>query len=118
MASYIETTPERTMEVSVGFMTAVPEIGHLEFVVHYSTEVTPTQQEVLTAITPDVLRFLGGQEQCWIITSHDPAVVELVNDFKYSYAFEWLDLDEKTRTCPVMRTSTFRPHRHRFTVYM
>ena len=113
MASYIETTPERTMEVSVRFMTALPEIGHLEFVVHHSTILAPTQQEVLTAITPDVLRYLGGQEPQWIITSHDPSP-----DFTYMYSFDWLDLDNKARTCPVMRTSTFRPHRHRFTVYM
>jgi hypothetical protein len=117
MASYIETTPERTMEVSVGFMTSYPEVGHLEFVVHHSTILAPTQQDVLIAIAPDVLRFLGGQETDWFITSHDPVVVDK-GDFTYTYSFNSLHLDSKARTCPFMRTSSFRPHIHRFTVHM
>ena len=111
MASFIE--------VSVGFMSSIPAVGHLEFVVHYSTEIVPSQQEVLVAITANVLRELGGQQTDWNITSHDTSAIE--NDFEgnvftYKYSFDWLHLDTKARMCPVMRTVTFRPHRHRFEI--
>ena len=110
--------PVRILEASVGFMTHVPEIGHLEFIVHYSTDVIPTQQEVLAAITPAVLRVLGHQQADWNITNVAMDLVNMVDpyNFTYGYSFEWMHLNNKERTNSFMRTSTFRPHHHRFEI--
>ena len=107
---------ERMIEVSVGFMTQVPAVGRFEFVVHYTTAVVPTQQEVLAAITPTILYELGGQQEDWIIENHANENQE--NEFTYLYSFGWLHLNNKERSSPIMRTITFRPHRHRFIVHM
>ena len=97
----------QTIEVYVGFMTHLPEAGHLEYALKY-TDVAPTEEEIKRIITPEALQFLGGREEDWIIKYHP-------NDENgdYVYTFEWMHLNNKQRTCPIMRTSTFRPWTHR-----
>jgi len=97
----------QTVEVYVGFTTHLPEAGHLEYALKY-TDVAPTEEDIKRIITQEALQFLGGREEDWIIKHHP-------NDENgdYVYTFEWMNLDNKQRTCPFMRTSTFRPQIHR-----
>ena len=97
----------QSVEVYVGFMTHLPEAGHLEYVINYTDDV-PTEEDVKRIITREALQFLGGREEDWMITHHP-------NDenANHVYTFEWMHLNNKQRTCPIMRTSTFRPWIHR-----
>ena len=130
----------QTIKVSVGYMTSVPAVGHLEFIIHYTqpqaelhtelprpqaelprpqaelpAELPPSQDAILTLITPHVLGYLGGNNDDWIINQHD------VNEEEYNYTgntylynFEWKNINNKDRSCPIMRTVSFRIHRHQF----
>jgi hypothetical protein len=110
-AAYIEPIPERTMEVSVEYMTNTPAVGHLVYIIHYPNEA-PSQQEILVAITPYILQILGGNRNDWMIES-------LINTigFRYNYSFDWIHLNNKERMNPIMRTITFRPMHHQFEIY-
>jgi hypothetical protein len=97
---------QSSIEVYVGFITSLPEAGHLEYVINYTDDV-PTEEEVKRIITQEALQFLGGQETDWIII-HQP------NDENANqvYTFEWMNLN-KEQMYPIMRSSTFRPWIHR-----
>jgi len=106
------------MEAYISFMTRSLSIGHLECLIHHGVENIPSQEEVLGAITQPVLNKLGGVEEDWIIIS-DPNINNQMNNyFTYSYSFDWKQLNNKERTNPLMRTTTFREHRHRFEIFM
>ena len=107
---------DQTIQVSVGFMTNVPSVGHLEYVIHYkSIDGIPSQDVILTRITPYVLRILGGNEDEWIINKYEANEEERdFSGYTYTYKFEWKDLNNKERICPIMRTISFRRHLHRF----
>ena len=97
---------QASIEVYVGFVTSLPEAGHLEYVINYTDDV-PTDEDIKRIITQEALQFLGGRETDWMITHHP-------NDenANHVYTFEWMQLD-KARMCPIMRSSTFRPWIHR-----
>jgi hypothetical protein len=100
-------------EVSVGFMTERPEVGHFEYELRYSVNVNePSRQDILDIITPHVLQQLrSDNDSDWIITTHP------VNEFgELMYTFHWKNLNNKMRVDPLMRTVTFREHLHRFTI--
>ena len=106
------------MEAYISFMTRDLSIGHLECLIHHEVENIPSQEEVLGAIIQPVLNKLGGVEEDWIIIS-DPNINNQMNNyFTYSYSFDWKQLNNKERTSPLMRTTTFREHRHRFEIFM
>jgi len=98
---------QHAIEVYVGFITHLPEAGHLEYVINYTGDA-PTEENIRRIITQESLQFLGGQEADWIINYHP-------NDENahHVYTFEWLHLNNKQRVCPIMRMSTFRPWIHR-----
>ena len=113
-----------TLEVSVGYMTQTPAVGRLEFVIKYDIlehaerDRIPSEQDVLARINPYVLQQLGGEEEDWIIKLHqnDDENEYENNIYTYCYFFEWKNLNNKERVNPIMRTITFRPHRHRFAI--
>jgi len=112
MATIMADTDDRRYEISVGFMTNRPAIGHLEYTLYYDRlAAVPSPVDLLRVITPHVLDYLGGTEADWLIEAHP------VNDFgQYVYTFDWKHLDNKARLCPVMRTITHRPHLHQMTI--
>jgi|688.fasta_scaffold272949_1 hypothetical protein len=120
---------QQTIKVSVGYMTSVPAVGHLEFIIHYATPdipqaqvqqiELPSQDAILTLITPHVLDCLGGNVDEWTINKYD------VNEEEYNYTgvtylynFEWKNINNKDRSCPIMRTISFRMHRHQFELFI
>jgi hypothetical protein len=102
-------------DISVGFMTALPATGRLTFTLSYNqnNQPEPSREDVLRIITPHVLEKLGGQEADWMIATHPPS-----EDHNYMYSLEWKALDNRARACPIMRTITYRPHRHHMTLDM
>lgn len=100
-------------EVSVGFMTERPTIGHLEYELCYNVNANePSQQDILDIITPHVIEQLRSEsEDDWIITTHPSNELNT-----FIYTFDWKNLNNKLRVDPLMRTITFRPHLHRFTL--
>ena len=106
------TYEDKKYEISVGFMTSQPSIGHLEYTLFYNREAEPSRDDLLQVITPHVLEiYLGGTVEDWLIETHP-----LNEDGQYVYTFDWKNLDNKARVCPVMRTTTFRPHLHQTTI--
>ena len=107
-------------DISIGFMTALPATGRLTFTLAYNQNNQHNQNnqelthaDVLRIITPHVLEKLGGQEGDWMIATHPPT-----EDHHYMYSFEWQALDNQARSCPIMRTITYRPHRHHMVIDM
>jgi hypothetical protein len=113
MASAIMTsTEDKKYEIWVGYMTSVPAIGHLEYTLFYNRDADPSRDDLLRVITPHVLEhYLGGTPEDWLIDS-----LPLNEDGQYVYTFDWKNLDNNGRMCPVMRTTTFRPHLHQATI--
>ena len=113
MASAIMTsTEDKKYEIWVGYMTSQPSIGHLEYTLFYNRNAEPSRDDLLRVITPHVLgNYLGGTAEDWLIES-----LPLNEDGQYVYTFDWKNLDNKARMCPVMRTTTFRPHLHQTTI--
>ena len=113
MASAIMTsTEDKKYEIWVGYMTSQPSIGHLEYTLFYNRDAEPSRDDLLRVITPHVLEhYLGGTAEDWLIDSLSPN-----EDGQYVYTFDWKNLDNKARMCPVMRTTTFRPHLHQTTI--
>jgi hypothetical protein len=117
---------QQTIKVSVGYMNQVPAVGHLEFIIHYTrpqaelpaelpVELPPSQDAILTLITPHVLAYLGGNNDEWIINSYDFNEEEYIySGVTYLYNFEWKNINNRDRSCPIMRTVSFRIHRHQF----
>ena len=131
---------QQTIKVSVGYMNQVPAVGHLEFIIHYTrppaelprpqaelpadlprpqadmpAELPPSQDAILTLISPHVLAYLGGNVDEWIINSYDFNEEEYIySGVTYLYNFEWKNINNRDRSCPIMRTVSFRIHRHQF----
>jgi len=106
------TAEDKKFEISIGYMTSHPDIGHLEYTLFYNRDAEPSRDDLLRVITPHVLdNYLGGTVEDWLIESHP-----LNGDGQYVYRFEWKALDNKARMCPFMRTTTFRPHLHHTTI--
>ena len=88
-----------------------PIVGHLEFILHFSTFTEPSPQEMLEIIKPVFLERMGGRESDWSINYND------VNEYgDHSYSFEWQHINNKDRSCPLMRTRTFRAHSDRIDI--
>jgi hypothetical protein len=98
---------QESIEVYVGFITSLPEAGHLEYVINYTGDM-PTEEDVKRIITQEAIQFLGGRETDWMITHHPNG-----EDGIRVYSIEWIHVDKKERQTPFMRTSTFRPWIHR-----
>lgn len=120
---------QQTIKVSVGYMNQVPAVGHLEFIIHYTrpqvdlprpqaelpADMPPSQDAILTLISPHVLAYLGGNVDEWIINSYDFNEEEYIySGVTYLYNFEWKNINNRDRSCPIMRTVSFRIHRHQF----
>jgi len=99
-------------EITVSYMTNRPAVGHLEFILNYNRIAIPSREDLLHIITPYVLDYLGGAEEDWMIAIHP------INEFDQHlvYSFDWKNLNNKDRTCPVMRTISHRPHLHQTTL--
>jgi hypothetical protein len=105
-------TEDKKFEISVGYMTSVPAVGHLEYTLFYNRDAEPSRDDLLRVITPHVLEnYLGGTVEDWLIDSHP-----LNGEGQYVYTFDWKNLDNKARTHPIMRTITHRPWLHRATI--
>ena len=103
---------DRKYEISVGFMTHRPATGRLEFILYYHRDADPSREDLLQIITPYVLAYLGGTVEDWMISIH--SINEA--DQHLIYSFDWKNLDNKSRTCPIIRTITYRPHLHQTTI--
>ena len=78
-------------------------------------ELPPSQDAILTLISPHVLAYLGGNVDEWIINSYDFNEEEYIySGVTYLYNFEWKNINNRDRSCPIMRTVSFRIHRHQF----
>jgi hypothetical protein len=102
----------RLYEITVGFMTDRPAIGRLEYILYYTREANPSREDILQTITPYVLAQLGGLLEDWMIATHP------INEFNQHlvYSFDWKNLDNKARACPLMRTISHRTHLHQTTL--
>ena len=104
-------TQDKKYEITVGYTTSHPAIGHLEYTLFYNRDAEPSRNDLLQVITPHVLGFLGATAEDWLIESHP-----INEDGQYVYTFDWKALDNRERAIPLMRTITHRPYLHQTTI--
>jgi hypothetical protein len=95
------------IEITVNYTTEKNTIGHLEYIIN-APNIQSINGNILNIITPYVLRQLGGSEEEWNIST--------VNDTLY--VFEWKNINNKLKQCPLQRTRTFRPLRDRIVIIL
>lgn len=100
----LNATENTTRFIQQGMISYINErltIGQFEYVIRHDRISHISQDNILEIIRPYVLERLGGQQDDWITCCKG----------EHDYYFEWKNIDNKARDCPLHRTRNFVPYR-------